>query len=58
MTAKFENTNKKELNFSFIKLREQFQLYFMKSIQHKRTKILVTKMLTKTKIQVLKKESF
>ena len=32
VTVKFENANKKELNFNFVKLREQLQLYFMKSV--------------------------
>ena len=50
VTAKFENANKKELNFSFIKLKKQLQLYFMKSVQHRKTKILVTKALTKAKV--------
>ena len=54
MTAKFENANKKELNFNFIKLRKQLQLYFMKSVQYKKIKILVTEALTKIKIQVLR----
>ena len=56
MTAKFEDTNKKELNFSFVKLRKQLQLHFIKSVQCERIKILVTKMLTKTKIHVLNKK--
>ena len=42
VTAKFENANKKKLNFSLIKLKKQLQLHFMKSVQHKRIKILVT----------------
>ena len=54
MTVKFENANKKKLDFSFIKLKEQFQLHFMKNVQHKKTKILVTETLTKTKVWVLK----
>ena len=32
VTAKFEDINKKELNFSLIKLKEQLQLHFMKSV--------------------------
>ena len=55
MTAKFKDTNKKELNFSFIKLKKQLQLHFMKSVQHERIKILVTEMLTRTRVCVLNK---
>ena len=54
VTVKFENVNKKELNFSLIKLKKQLQLHFMKSVQCKKIKTLVTKTLTKTKVQVLK----
>ena len=50
VTAKFENTNKKELDFSFVKLKKQLQLHFMKSVQCKKIKILVTETLTRTKI--------
>ena len=56
MTAKFEDTNKKKLNFSFIKLKEQLQLHFMKSVQYEKIKILVTEMLIRTRVCVLNKK--
>ena len=55
VTVKFEDANKKELDFSFIKLKEQLQSYFMKSVQHERIKILMTEMLTKARVHVLNK---
>ena len=58
MAAKFEDANKKELDFSLIRLREQLQLHFMKSVQHERTKILVTEALTRTRAHVLDKRIF
>ena len=56
MTAKFEDANKKELDFSLTKLREQLQLHFMKSVQHEKIKILVTETLTRARTHVLNKK--
>ena len=53
MTAKFEDANKNELDFSLIKLREQLQSHFMKSVQCEKIKILVTEMLTRARVCVL-----
>ena len=50
VAVKFENANKKELNFSFIKFKKQFQLHSVKSVQCEKIKILVTETLTRTKI--------
>ena len=58
VTAKFEDANKKELNFSLVKFKEQLQLHFIRSVQHEKIKILVTKMLTRTKVHVLNKRIF
>ena len=53
MTVKFEDANKNKLDFSLTRLREQLQLHFMKSVQHERTKILVTEVLTRARACVL-----
>ena len=58
MTAKFEDANKKELDFSLVKFKEQLQSHFIKSVQHKRIKILMTEMLTKARTHVLNEKIF
>ena len=58
MTAKFEDANKKELNFNLTKFKKQLQLHFMKSVQCEKIKILVTETLTRAKVCVLNKKIF
>ena len=57
MTAKFENINKKKLNFSLIKLKEQLQLYFMKSVQHKKNQNSSDRDINKSKSSSFKRKN-